>query len=201
MVSDDFNRANGPLGSNWFSAAVGIGGTGPPAILTNRCVGNVGEGSAYYSATNFANTQASSFLFVSTSFAAPAVRMQANAISWYAYFDNGSVQKCTEGTRVVIASFAGFSVGQRAKLTATGSTLEAFVNGVSVGTVVDTTYPTGAAGIAFVGSGATIDDWEGEGDLPREPVLWSPQQASVVIPRRHYVMVPSGFTPPPSTIG
>lgn len=79
------------------------------------------------------------------------------------YFDNGAVQKCIAGSRSTIASWSGYGATQRVRLTVTGTTIEGFINDVSVGTVVDATLSGGAPGIFLVGG--QVDDWEGEGEI------------------------------------
>jgi hypothetical protein len=165
MASDNFNRADGGLGPDWTAQTP----LNPPLIISNEASGDgTGIQAAYYGVTSFASSHSSSFIYLGSTanFAAPTVRAQSGANSWYGYFNNGSVQKCTAGTRVVIATFSGYTAGQRAKLSVTGTTLEAFIDGVSQGTVVDASFSGGFAGIAFVGGvfDATVDDWEGDGE-------------------------------------
>ena len=54
-VSDNFNRANGPLGSNWTTVA----GTAAPAIVSNTLRAGTASkvNSAYWSASTFGNDQ------------------------------------------------------------------------------------------------------------------------------------------------
>jgi hypothetical protein len=174
MASDNFNRADGGLGPDWTAQTP----LNPPLIISNEASGDgTGIQAAYYGVTSFASSHSSSFIYLGSTanFAAPTVRAQSGANSWYGYFNNGSVQKCTAGTRVVIATFSGYTAGQRAKLSVTGTTLEAFIDGVSQGTVVDASFSGGFAGIAFVGGvfDATVDDWEGDGEtrITGSPVL------------------------------
>lgn len=166
MVSDNFNRANGAFGANWTNQ------TSPsaPHIVSNEASGNgAGVTAAYWSAQTWFSAHSSQFVYrgSTANFAAPTVRAQTGANSWYGFFNNGSLQKCTAGTRVVLATFAGYVAGDTAKLSVSGTTLECWVNDVSVGTHVDASFSGGSAGLAFVAGvfDATADDWVGVGEM------------------------------------
>lgn len=165
MVTDNFNRANGSLGANWTDQSSPIA----PHIVSNEASGNgAGVTAAFWSAQAWNSAHSSQFVYrgSAANFAAPTVRAQAGANSWYGFFNNGTLQKCTAGTRVTLATFTGYVAGDTAKLTVNGTTLECFVNGGSVGSHTDASFSGGSAGIAFVAGvfDATVDDWVGVGE-------------------------------------
>lgn len=172
-VTDDFNRANGGLGSNWSRMATGPMGTGTLIVDTNEVVSSVNnvDGVSYYNGT-FANDQfAQVTLGSSPSYAGVVVRMTSAGNGYALRCYNSAIcfiQKITGGNDSTLGvNFTGLDVANKPiKLTASGSTLEFFVNGVSQGTRTDSTYSSGYPGITATSNytGAGPDSFVG-GDL------------------------------------
>jgi len=162
-ASDDFNRADGALGSNWTTV---IGGGGEVAGNLARGNSATESGSMWTIATtDFADNHEVQVTKVSDTFmnfGGPAVRMSTGSGgNGYVYFNNGSLQKVVAGTRSTIdGGLATFDAGDVIRIRATGTTIECWKNGVSQGTFGDSDLATGQPGMLFYNddSGA-LDDW------------------------------------------
>ena len=183
VATDNFNRANGPLGSNWIASPSFTG----LAIVSNAA--NAASASlmaAYWNpATNtFPNDQVAqvTVVTVTSAFAGPIVRHQAGTSSFYLAFENVSsnqvqIFRSDSGTvtQIGVATVGGLANGDVLSLSVAGTTLTASVNGVAKVTATDATYSSGQPGIAANnGSG---DDWSagpfsggGSGDFAFTPL-------------------------------
>jgi hypothetical protein len=177
-ASDNFNRASEvPMGGNW---SVPTGGnidafnlssntfTNPIALSFN-CI-------MYWNADSFSADQYSQA--TATVYNAPAsyslgimVRVQTSgAAGGNGYYFGGvaplgfGIYKIVGGSFTQLLATTTFTDGDVLKLTAVGTTLEAFKNGSSVGSTTDSTYSTGQAGIGGYGGAAftVFDDWSGD---------------------------------------
>jgi hypothetical protein len=159
-ATDNFNRADGGLGSNWTTQT----GFTAPAISGNRVVSGGGYGFAYWNADVFNDAQYSQVIYY-TSGGEPGVTVRASGSRGYWLYLASAGSNTTNIFRYDsngnYSNLAGLGSqignGDTGKLTANGSTIEAFKNGVSIGSVTDTTYSSGSAGI----EAGTLDDWEG----------------------------------------
>lgn len=163
-VSDTFNRADGGLGANWTSQVQ------VPAIASNVAYGDAAGGytTAFYSALSFSNDQTAQVLINnSVNYCAPGCRMSAlgGSANWYAHFSHAQLQKSVSGSVSTIASGWPISVGDTLKVGAVGTTITAYVNGASVGSITDSALASGAAGIGFYNSTAGADDWLATGEI------------------------------------
>jgi hypothetical protein len=126
---------------------------------------------AYWNANAFTGNQYSQ---VRVGFAepskGPAVRIQTGAVQqnfYYAKIDNTvsiSIKKNVNGSFSTIgASFTvpALQSTDIIKLSAVGTTLELFVNGVSQGTRTDSDFTSGVPGIWNFQVLSPLDDWEG----------------------------------------
>jgi hypothetical protein len=124
---------------------------------------------AIYWSANSWNADQSSQVDAASSivYAAPAVRMSGSVLSYYAYFNNGDVQRVTNGSGASIGSGATWTTGDTIKISATGSTIEWFKNGVSQGSTTDSTHASGHAGIGGYDAVANLDydNWVGTGEV------------------------------------
>lgn len=165
-ASDNFNRANGGLGSNWTT------GIGTLAISSNAVVGTSVTTSISFWATatnTFGNDQESQVVVgnISTNIRYSAVAVRASGTRCYeAYTDGASGAGHTAIARIdagveteILAVATTFTAGDVLKLGIVGTTLQMYKNGTAVGgTVTDATYASGQPGIGTYDV-ATIDDW------------------------------------------
>ena len=99
--------------------------------------------------------------------------------------DHTEVAKNINGTQITIRSFpTTFAAGDVIRISAVGTTITCYKNGVAIGSITDSSLPTGSPGVGVYGKFVTIDDWEG-GTIAATPapvaaVTVSPQSASIV---------------------
>jgi len=160
-ASDNFNRADSSttLGVNW---TVRVGG--PFGIFSNECYqpGGAAVAAVEWTADSFNADHYAQAVCGPTFFSAqeisPAVRIQSNGDCYAVYF--GKIIKIIGGVRSAVSAFGGsFTNADVVKLTATGTTLELFKNGVSLGTITDATLSGGGAGIFGAAANVTVDDF------------------------------------------
>ena len=166
---DNFNRANGALGSNWTAAMGTIQVSGNTAIATSLSGGDASAiwttGGTFH-ANQFAQTTIAS-LNGSTDLLGPAVR----------YNTSGSGYTCIESTttlalqrddnngrtNLAINSSVTGSPGDVLRIEANGSTITCTQTSASgtlnILSATDSTYPAGSPGIFQFGSVATQDNW------------------------------------------
>lgn len=170
---DDFNRSDGPVGSNWTALQNSAGDAHGHQIDTNQCEA---AAEAYcfsvWNADAFNADHYSQFVVVNViAYSGPVVRMPASGFVdgylWLSSFGaDGRLYRLDDGTLTQLQTGVGIPAnGSVIKLTAEGADLKMFDDGAQVGsTQTDSTYATGAPGIwvAFnSGSNAKLDDWEG----------------------------------------
>ena len=171
-VSDNFNRSNGGLGSNWTT----VSGTTAPQIVNNTAQpGSAGTlNSAYWSANTFGGNQyaAASFPNSSGTNYGPgiAVRLSnskgyilwygnsASTVSIWRMDNSASWSQLKTSAKLTVASTDVW------QLQAVGSTLTGYQNGKQVVTTTDTQYTTGAPGIWMYYATNQIANWSG-GDV------------------------------------
>jgi uncharacterized protein YjdB len=96
------------------------------------------------------------------------------------------VAKNINGNQITFKSFpVTFAAGDIIKISAVGTTITCYKNGVSIGSITDSSLPGGAPGIGVYGSTVTVDDWEGGTLVPAAPpsvatVTVNPSSASIV---------------------
>lgn len=171
-ASDDFNRPDGNLGPNWSPADV----AGLSIIShTAQAISTHWSGS-YFSGSAFPNNQFSKATISSGDILGPAVRMSAptNFYALTPYSGGLYIWKVAVGVQTILAVAAYTPIGGDVlTLEVIGTTLTGKVNGQAILSVVDTTFATGAPGIAAFngnpGTGAALN-WSG-GPLPGITVL------------------------------
>lgn len=185
-ATDNFNRSDSAsLGANWTQAEDG-GGT-PLAIVSNKASFGASSGAAAYgrwSADAFNNDHFSEGKIYAAGGAfgyGPIVRASATPTTCYwAFVDSGSTISIYRmpGFNLLGAtfSFGSWSDGDLVRLSATGTTLELFLRGSSLGTRTDGTLTSGSAGIGIYALRGSIDDWQGDnvaagGGAPTYPQL------------------------------
>ncbi len=171
-ASDDFNRSNeSPMAGNWSTPASGA----DPFFLSSNVVQGTGasnENYGYWNADVFPDDQFSQATLVSNTSSfdcGVSVRVSTSTASSYSFGNRGNtattgIFKIASGTfTLLLTSGTPVANGDVLKITAAGTTLEGFINGVSIGTTTDATYTSGSAGLNGYGSGGVcaFDDWSG----------------------------------------
>lgn len=173
-ASDNFNRANGSLGSNWSNMT-----DGGLKISSQKVIGsNTGNSGDIRTAETYSSNQYSQIEVTSTQLSGgqwmgPVVRAQNGGQNLYTgiyYYNNGSPElmlfKRSSGVWTQLGNTINsgkLSAGTQLKLTAVGSTISFYQNGVLKISVTDTSFTGGAPGI-MVFQKPTADNWTG-GDI------------------------------------
>ena len=164
-ASDDFNRANGGLGSNWTVDE------GSWSISSNQALaGSATQNTARWTGSSFtADHYSEAKIATAGSEAGVATRVATNqgyllyartepTGNWELYRYAGG------GSYTSIASGSGAASGDTFRLESNGSTHKVFRNGVQQGSDInDATFATGGVAIQTFNV-HTLDDWAG-GDL------------------------------------
>lgn len=174
-ASDNFNRANGGLGTNWTDIQAGL-------MILSNAAGTSGVAAtsetAYWNADAFPNDQYAQITLNASpavgNYIGPVVR--AVGTSFYRVLwnpgDSCYVQRFNSGSLTATLTFFGLAAGAGdiIKLTAVGGSstvLTVYKNGVAVGTVTDSSGSVilsgsgGISGSAGPLATAYIDAWEG----------------------------------------
>ena len=150
-LRDDFNRANGALGSNWSSS----GGNAAYTIISNTAASSsaqVEEG-VWWNATTFANDHFAEVTITQTAsnaFIGPAVRVSSGGNYYGFYADNATryLISVVGGTWTQLATLGtGFSNGDVVRLEVEGTTLRAYVNSTLWTSVTNSSLSSGSAGL------------------------------------------------------
>jgi K+-transporting ATPase c subunit len=177
-ASDDFSRANGPLGPNW--ADISDGGL---AISSGAVIGKAGQvtGDTWiadtFTSDQYSQVQVTSTQLSGIQWIGPAVRMQNNGQTGYVglyNWNNGSpvleLFKRASGSWAQIGaaySTSPLAAGTQLELQAVGSTIYFMENGIVVVTATDSSVTGGAPGIAAYGN-AEVGSWSGgDASIPR----------------------------------
>ena len=170
--SDDFNRANGGLGSSWVAMS-----DGALSIASQAVVGTSATAGAIRVAETYTSDQSSQIQLTSTKLSGgqwvgPAVRAQNGGQDTYLgiyFWNSGSQQlrlyKRNAGVWIQLGSSYNsgpLPAGTTLQLSATGSTISFLQNGVARITATDTSITGGAPGIMTYGK-AKADNWVGAG--------------------------------------
>jgi hypothetical protein len=175
IASDGFNRADGPLGSNWTAMS-----DGAMTIRSRRVAGDSSGTSGdtrtakTYASDQYSQVQVTSIQLTGGQWIGPAVRSQNGGQKLYLgvyFWNDGSPQlrlyKRTSGDFTQLGSsypISGLVAGAMLRLIAAGSTVSFLLNGSPVITATDTSLTGGAPGIMASGT-ATADNWAG-GNIP-----------------------------------
>lgn len=172
-VSDNFNRADeNPLGNGVWTTGTGMSSL---QIVSNKvtAVSNTTHSLEYYTGATFASnqySQATSLNGPSAVFSGLAIRWSGNS-GYFVQIDMTSgtntsyFQRWDSGSQTTVGSFSyAYAQNDVWKLEASGNTITFYVNGVSKGSITDSTYSSGSPGIWFYHNVIYLDDWSG-GDL------------------------------------
>lgn len=174
LATDNFNRADSPsgLGANWTTPA---GNTAFPLVSNEANFGTNAASTfnSYYNAVSFPADQYSqaavgTFRVTSASEGGgPSVRANSGTSNVYVVACNTSATllvKFVGGSATALGSAAASATGDVLKLAVSGTSLQAYKNGVSiVGPITDATLSSGSAGLWGYGSSSSgaLDSWEG----------------------------------------
>ena len=168
-ASDDFNRADGALGSNWTAMSDGAM-TISSQVVAGGSSGQSGDTrtAETYASDQYSQVQVTSTQLTGGQWIGPAARAQNSDLYVGIYFWNGGspqlrLYKRTSGSWTQLGSSystSGLAAGATLGLTATGSTISFLLNGSPVITVTDTSLTGGAPGIMAYGT-ARADNWAG----------------------------------------
>jgi uncharacterized protein YjdB len=197
--TESFTGFSGALSGSWTQQRTS--GT------INKNGSGLGKGSedwkdifAFWSGNTFGNDQYSqaritSGLVSGSQYVQITVRAKGRGdgiYSNYLFYTDGvaganhtEVAKNINGTQITIRSFpVGFAAGDVIKIAAVGTTITCYKNGVALGSITDTSLPSGSPGVGVYGSTVTLDDWEGGSTVtvadPVAAVTVSPTSASLV---------------------
>ena len=173
-LSDNFNRADGSLGSNW--TAISDGGmtiSSQVAAGTSSSGGVSGDTwNATFGGDQFSQIEVTSTQLSGGQWIAPVVRAQSNGQNAYLglYFWNyGSPElmmfKRIAGNWAQLGSsvtVGALPAGSQLQLKAVGSTISFLLNGVPKISITDTSYTSGVPGIMVAGT-SQLDNWLGGG--------------------------------------
>ena len=176
FATDNFNRADGGVGSNWTALQNSGGVANGHAIVSNEAAAAAaGYCFSVWNANDFNDDQYSQYKEVNTTaYSGVGTRMPASGqVDGYLWTNNfGSDSRLYRGDDGIFTLVAsGWSIpaaGSIIKQTSTGSNHEVFDDGASLGSGTDGTYGTGNPGIWSLDTTAKLDDWEG-GDLASVP--------------------------------
>jgi subtilisin family serine protease len=169
--TDTFNRADGPIGTNWLALPNQFGVASGHAIVGQRARAVGGPGGFAFSAWNGGAIGTDHFSEIRFTTAAAYIGsiVRASAAGAYFWVNFGN------DLRIYRMAGGGFSelrngipvpaLNSLVRLTIEGSTLTLSVNGAAVASVQDPVLTTGGPGILAYNDGspnaATLDDWSG----------------------------------------
>ena len=178
-ASDNFSRADGPLGANWTDIS-----DGAMAISSGTVIGTAGRVTGdVWNANTFASDQFSQIQLTSAQltggqWVGPAVRVQNSGQDGYVgfyYWNNGSPElmlyKRASGSFDQLGSTYNsgpLAAGTQLQLEAVGSRISLLLNGAQVISASDSSITGGAPGIMAYGS-AQAGSWSG-GDVVSYPI-------------------------------
>ena len=177
-ASDNFDRANGALGSNWTT----VSGTGAPQIVSNtlrvRTAGALS--SAYWSASTFSSDQFAQASLPNSSGTqygpGIAVRLSGSK-GYFLWYGNSSNtvslwRMDSSSSETLLKQSASLTVSPSSdvwKIQAVGSTISGYQNGKLVVQATDTNITSGSPGVWLYYSSNQIDNWSG-GDVTTYPI-------------------------------
>ena len=170
--SDNFNRADGPLGANWTDMSDGGLAISSQAVAGTSATGTSGDmrTAESYSSNQYSQVEVTSTQLTGTQWIGPAVRTQNGGQDGYLGiydWNNGNpelmlfMRSGGNWTQLGSTYSSGpLAAGTQLKLMVVGSTLSFLENGVERIAVYDNSLTGGAPGIMANGTG-TADNWSG----------------------------------------
>lgn len=175
-ISDNFNRPDGSLGSNWTT----VTGASAPAISGDQVTAgtNSTPNAAYWSADSFTNDQYAQAQFTTPEVSGQygpgvAVRLSASGhgyFLWYGNTDNTvTIFRMDSPGNIVTLKQSGtltISTTDTWRLEADGSYLFAYQNGNLVLQAIDSHYTSGSPGIWLYNNTNDLDNWAAGDSTP-----------------------------------
>lgn len=164
-ATDDFNRANGGIGTDWTNSLNTV------VINTNAITGGSAADCLTWRDAESFDADHSSRVTMTTDAdgGGPSVRNQAVGANCYTfYFDGGtggSMFEVNSGSFSQMGAaydMSAFGTGQFMMLTATGTTMTPNRNGTNLATRTDATHAGGAPGVQCFGTTVRFDSWIGD---------------------------------------
>ncbi len=171
-VSDNFNRANGGLGSNWTT----VKGANAPAIVNGVLQPGTANAmnSAYWSANTFGTNQYAQANLPASSGTnnGPGIAVRlSNSTGYFLWYGNSPNQvsiwrmdSATSWTQIAASGNLAIAPTDVWMIQANGSTISGYQNGNLVVKVTDKKFTTGSPGVWMYWSYNQITNWSG-GDL------------------------------------
>ena len=178
LPASDAFTGSGALSASWTQQRT------TPALVRDTGVVKGDTGSTYiaafWNADSFSANHCSQVTFIAGSvgsaFIGPSVRAQQTGdANWDAYTfitdgttgaGHSAIEEIANGTQVGSTGLTMTATnGDLLKLCAEGTTITAYKNGSSVGSISDATLTAGSAGVASYSNAASADDWVGT-DIP-----------------------------------
>jgi hypothetical protein len=180
-VSDSFAYANGGLPT--VSGGVWAEGTTNGAIQVSSgvVIGGVSGlvTAAFWNANSFNSAQSAKLTSVNGGlYVAPGVRVTSDR-NFYAYFNDGSVQKWVGGSQTFLAVRSAWNAGDDATIEIDSSNvIRVYINGVQQGADLsaDASLPSGNPGPVIYDNVGTVDNFVGIGEV----ATFRPQPARIV---------------------
>jgi hypothetical protein len=169
--ADDFNRADGSLGSSWTATS-----DGAMSISNQMVIGTAGQSTGdirtaeTYSSDQYSQIEVTSTQLTGTQWIGAAVRMQNSGQSGYVgiyTWNSGSpqlqlyVRNAGNWSQLGSYNSGALAAGTQLRLVAVGNTIALMQNGVQRIAVSDGSFNGGAPGIMANGA-ATGDNWAGQ---------------------------------------
>src|ERR1700761_5598011 len=180
-VSDNFDRANGALGSNWTTTP----GTAAPQISGNTLHAGTASSlnSAYWSASTFGNDQFAQGTLPGSSGGnyGPGLAVRLSGTKGYFLWYGNSANTVSlwrmdsASSWTQLASSAALTVPPATdvwKIQVVGSTISGYQNGNLVVQATDTAITTGSPGVWLYYAANQIDNWSG-GDVTAAPTTYT----------------------------
>lgn len=163
LATDDFNRANGSIGSNWTDT-VDEGAT--PSISSNQVVSDGGDAGAFWNANAFTADQYGQITITENSGNFCGIILRANASDYVIFQQLGASEVAIYWRNggafdnIALASYA-VQDGDVLRGEAEGTTFRLYVNGDLKCSGTNASAPsTGAVGFIVSGTGI-VDNWIG----------------------------------------
>jgi hypothetical protein len=168
--ADNFNRANGALGSPWVAFDGGLvvasNQCGSPNTSLNTARYNNTVGADQYSEGDVTGISGSSVVF-------PCVRFTTGGDFYYVWVlsSNIVINKRVGGAYSQVGPTGpAFTSAFKCRLEAQGTALRLYVDGVLTISTTDSSIATGQPGLTGIGTTSKLDNWAGGDYTPPPPV-------------------------------
>lgn len=196
---DNFNRANGGLGSAWTATnqTLLIASNAVPGVITNQYATSTFNASATLAPDQFCQLTITAY---NSTTDAPGCALRMSGFVFYGVeFSTAGwqiIKRTAQFAQSILASGALTGTpGDVLRFEISGSMLSAFQNGTLLGTATDASLTTGLSGIAIFGNVATVDNFS-TGNL--HPLTHLDTEQDVIQPQHFYKGLTVGATTNPT---